>query len=46
MKTISKSSPKKKAVTKRKKITKVKPVSSGNKELDQAIKLALKGIVK
>lgn len=41
MKTISKPTTKKKAATKRKKSKKIKPVSSGNKELDKAIKTAL-----
>lgn len=43
MKALSKPTTKKKAATKRKKSKKVKPVSSGNKALDTAIKLALKG---
>ena len=41
MKTLNKPTPKKKTATKHKKSKKVKPVSSGNKELDNAIKLAL-----
>nr|WP_162988976.1 hypothetical protein [Pedobacter schmidteae] len=42
MKTLNKPTPKKKTATKRKKSKKVKSVSSGNKELDNAIRLALK----
>lgn len=40
--TLNKPQPKKSS-TKGKKKAKVKPVSSGNKKLDNAIKLALKG---